>query len=62
MEYIIPLKRDNALIPYHLLKEVEQTEGYFEHAKRFIFHAQTSNLSKKLGLLIMKRFSRSKIN
>lgn len=41
MEYVIPLKRDNSLIPYYLLKEVEQTDDYFEHAKRFIFHTQT---------------------
>lgn len=41
MEYIIPLKRDNSLIPYHLLNNIEQTEGYFEHSKRFIFHTNT---------------------
>ena len=41
MEYIIPLKRDNALIPYDKLIDIEQTDEYFEHAKRFIFHTQS---------------------
>lgn len=39
MSYIIPLKRDNPLIPYDLLKDIEQSDNYFEFAKRFVFYA-----------------------
>jgi transposase len=39
MSYIIPLKRDNKLIPYASLDQIEQSNNYFEYAKRFIFYA-----------------------
>lgn len=42
MQYIIPLKRDNKLIPYFALENIEQTDNYFEYSKRFIFHANTA--------------------
>ena len=41
MEYIIPLRRDNKLIPYEQLKEIELTENYFDHAERYIFHTES---------------------
>jgi Transposase DDE domain len=41
MSYIIPLKRNNKIIPYDELQNVELTDGYFEYQKRFIFHTQT---------------------
>lgn len=42
MSFIIPLKRDNKLIPYGSLEQIEQTDNYFEFAKRFIFFAATT--------------------
>lgn len=42
MEYIIPLKRNNKLIPYESLDEIETTDHYFEYSKRYIFHAPTA--------------------
>ena len=47
MQYIIPLRRDNKLIPYEALKEIEQTNNYFKFSKRFIFHADTKSLDKR---------------
>ena len=44
MEYIIPLKRDNKIINYNLLQNIELSENYFEFDKRFIFHAETLNV------------------
>ena len=41
MQFIIPLKRDNALIPYSGLDNIEQTDNYFQFAKRFVFYADT---------------------
>jgi len=41
MQYIIPLKRDNKLIPYTALENIDQTDHYFEYSKRFIFYAAT---------------------
>jgi len=41
MQFIIPLKRDNRLIPYSSLDNIEQTDNYFDFAKRFIFYADT---------------------
>ncbi len=41
MQFIIPLKRDNRLIPYPSLDNIEQTDNYFDFAKRFIFYADT---------------------
>ncbi|MGB3454312.1 MAG: transposase [Moheibacter sp.] len=41
MEYIIPLRRDNKLIDYTLLAEVELSENYFEFDKRFIFYTES---------------------
>jgi transposase len=47
MQYLIPLKRSNKLIPYEAIKDIEQTENYFKFSKRFIFHADTKNLGKR---------------
>ncbi len=47
MWYIIPLKRDNSLIPYDTLEAVEQTDNYFEFAKRFIFYADTVKINQR---------------
>lgn len=53
MQYIIPLKRDNQLIPYQLLNSIEQTDNYFEFAKRFIFYADTvNNDNRKINLFL----------
>lgn len=41
MRFIIPLKRDNKLIPYSSLTNIEQTDNYFDFAKRFIFFTNT---------------------
>lgn len=41
MQYIIPLKRDNKLIPYNSLEKIDLTDNYFEFSKRFIFFAET---------------------
>jgi transposase len=41
MQYIVPLKRDNKLIPYPSLDKIEQSDNYFDFAKRFIFYADT---------------------
>ena len=47
MEYIIPLRRDNRLIPYQAIHNIEQSDNYFKFSKRFIFHADTTNLGKR---------------
>jgi transposase len=53
MQYIIPLKRDNPLIPYASLENIEQTDHYFEYSKRFIFHAITLNIEqRKINLFL----------
>jgi len=53
MRYIIPLRRDNKLIPYGALEKVEQSENYFNFSKRFIFHADTLSLGeRKLDLFL----------
>ena len=41
MQYIIPLKRDNKLIPYNSLENIDLNDNYFEFSKRFIFFAET---------------------
>jgi transposase len=53
MQYIIPLKRDNKLIPYEAIVNMEQSDNYFKFSKRFIFHADTKNLDKgKIDLFL----------
>ncbi len=53
MSFIIPLKRDNSLIPYGSLDKIEQTDNYFEFAKRFIFYAQTIEIdNRKVNLFL----------
>lgn len=53
MQYIIPLRRNNRLIPYAALEKVEQSENYFNFSKRFIFHTHTLNLgNRKLDLFL----------
>ena len=47
MEYIIPLRRDNRLIPYQEIHHIEQSDNYFKFSKRFIFHTDTKNLGKR---------------
>jgi hypothetical protein len=46
MQYIIPLRRDNKLIPYEAIANIEQSENYFRFSKQFIFHADTKNPDK----------------
>lgn len=41
MEYIIPLRRDNKLIDYSQLKDIEFTGNYFEYDGKFIFHTES---------------------
>ncbi len=47
MRYIIPLRRDNRVIPYEALEKVEQSDNYFNFSKRFIFHAHTLDMGKR---------------
>jgi transposase len=41
MQFIIPLRRNNEMIPYDSLSQIEQTDNYFDFANRFIFFADT---------------------
>lgn len=41
MQYIITLKWDSVLVPYSGLDNIEQTDNYFQFAKRFVFYADT---------------------
>lgn len=41
MQYIIPLRRDNKLIAYEEISNIERSDNYFQFSKRFIFHAPT---------------------
>ena len=41
IEYIIPLKRDNKLIPYEVLDKIELSNNYFEFDGHFIFYTDT---------------------
>jgi transposase len=53
MQFIIPLKRDNTLIPYPSLVNIEQTENYFDFAERFIFYADTvKDKSRNINLFL----------
>jgi transposase len=53
MQYIIPLKRDNKMIPYDSLKEIDLSDNYFEYSKRFIFYANTINVeNRKINLFV----------
>lgn len=53
MQYIIPLKRDNQLIPYNTLSNIDLTDNYFEYLKRFIFYADTVKLEdRKINLFV----------
>ena len=53
MQYLIPLKRDNKLIPYRAVQNIEQTDNYFKFSKRFIFHADTKDLGhSKIDLFV----------
>lgn len=53
MRYIIPLRRDNKLIPYNELNGIELSDNYFKFAKRFIFHADTQDLgARKVDLFL----------
>ncbi len=47
MQYIIPLRRDNKLIPYEAIKGMVQGDNYFNFSKRFIFYADTRNMEKR---------------
>ena len=40
MKFIIPLRRDNKLIDYTKLDDIEMTNNYFDYAGRFIFYAE----------------------
>jgi transposase len=53
MQFIIPLKRNNELIPYDSLIQIEQTDNYFDFANRFIFFADThTNQNRKINLFL----------
>lgn len=53
MQFIIPLKRNNNLIPYSTLNNIEQSDNYFDFAKRFIFFADTvKNGNRKVNLFL----------
>ena len=53
MQYIIPLKRDNPLIPYQHTKDLELTDNYFQHHKRFIFYVDTQTQGhRKVNLFV----------
>lgn len=53
MQYIIPLKRDNKLIPYETLNNIDLTDNYFEYLKRFIFYADTvKSDERKINLFV----------
>ena len=53
MQFIIPLKRNNALIPYATLDNIEQSDRYFEFANRFIFYADTlTNDNRSINLFM----------
>lgn len=54
MQYIIPLRRDNKFIPYTQLENIEQTDNYFEHKKRFIFFTNTTEVgqTRKIDLFL----------
>lgn len=47
MQFIIPLKRDNQLIPYFSLDNIEQSDNYFDFAKRFIFYVDTVKVNDR---------------
>ncbi|MEA4949968.1 MAG: transposase [Petrimonas sp.] len=48
MQYIIPLRRGNKLIPYEAIKEMEQGDNnYFNFSERFIFYADTRKMEKR---------------
>jgi transposase len=55
MRYIIPLKRDNKLIPYQSIHNMEQSDNYFKFSKRFIFHAETKDLGQRKIDLFLDR-------
>lgn len=38
LQFIIPLRRDNKLIPYEQLVAIDQNDNYFAYAKRHIFY------------------------
>ena len=53
MQYIIPLKRDNKLIPYQAINDLEQSDNYFKFSKRFIFHTDTKDIGlRKVDLFL----------
>lgn len=53
MQFIIPLKRNNELIPYDSLSQIEQTDNYFDFANRFIFFADTqTNQNRNINLFL----------
>lgn len=53
MTYIIPLKRDNPNISYDLLNNIEQSDNYFEFAKRYVFYANpVTNNNRIINLFL----------
>jgi hypothetical protein len=55
------LKRDNKLIPYEAIANMEQSDNYFKFSKRFIFHADTKNLDKRKIDLFLAAIQQLKI-
>ena len=52
MNYIIPLRRDNAAINYSLLNAIETKPYYFKFRNRYIFHASYPHNDKQVCLFL----------
>ncbi|NLB86537.1 MAG: transposase, partial [Bacteroidales bacterium] len=47
MPFIIPIRRDNTLINYSDLEDIEQTDNYFNYENRFIFYADSKKSNNR---------------
>lgn len=53
LQYIIPLKRGNKLIPYQQLEDIELSDNNFPYAKRHIFHANPVTKNERTVCLFL---------
>lgn len=53
LQYIIPLRRDNKLVPYDRLSEIDQSDNYFSYAKRHIFYANPATTNDRTVCLFL---------
>lgn len=53
LQYIIPLKRDNKLIPYEHLVDIDQRDNYFSYAKRHIFYTTPTTTNGRTVCLFL---------